>query len=238
MKAAKFYLAVAVPALVWSVLARFRAIFIFPRCHEFPQLCHPSLISWPDAGVFRLQSSLANQLSYVTQNLSGALAAVLLLVFYLRALKRNEMNPESALRNALTDLWTLLQAMFWNGVFLEATRILVQRPRPFVYSSPEGLGENAAHYTSFYSGHTSFAAAMFAASLCILMQRKASRHYLVGSWAIASSFVFLTALFRVLAGRHFVTDVVAGLCAGITVGVAVAYYQPGSRALRASAGRA
>src|SRR6185437_1761966 len=84
-----------------------------------------------------------------------------------------------------------------------------------------GLGQNVSHYTSFYSGHTSFASAMLALGLLILMVRAASRNAVAVFACLSSGLVFSTALLRILAGRHFITDVLAGLIFGVLTALAV-----------------
>ncbi|NDD93043.1 phosphatase PAP2 family protein, partial [bacterium] len=75
------------------------------------------------------------------------------------------------------------------------------------------------HYTSFYSGHTSFAAL---ASTCAVISALNARPAL--RWSVLSLGVLLTSFtgaFRVIAGRHFITDVVFGALAGAAIALAV-----------------
>ena len=96
------------------------------------------------------------------------------------------LNLASAALAASTDILIIVDAVFTNGAVNELTRLAVQRPRPFVYANPQGEGGNPAHYTSFYSGHTSFAAVSLMSLLLILAGRGVRRSWL---YAIGSLWV-------------------------------------------------
>jgi undecaprenyl-diphosphatase len=105
----------------------------------------------------------------------------------------------------------------------ELSHLVTHRPRPFVYQNPAVRGTEAAHYTSFYSGHTSFVAAMSMGLLLCLFRRMAPTAALP-FWAAAGQALMLaTAINRIFAGRHFASDVIAGAVAGALVAVFVAY---------------
>jgi membrane-associated phospholipid phosphatase len=123
----------------------------------------------------------------------------------------------------------LLRAAAINGVFLEWTRILIQRPRPYV---PEkvllGIGQlNASDFTSFYSGHTSFCFAALVTLAYSARDVNLSTVELRGACSSLTRKVLLvgtglsicTGVMRILAGRHFVSDVLAGAIMGIAAGM-------------------
>jgi undecaprenyl-diphosphatase len=116
--------------------------------------------------------------------------------------------------NLGSDLVVYLQTISWNGLLTEISHIVSQRPRPFVFSNPTERGIDPAHYTSFYSGHTSFAAATGTCGFLLLMRAGAPLALLLLSFASTQALILSTAYFRILAGRHFLTDVLCGAIAG------------------------
>lgn len=192
----------------WYSGFRARASVIAMACGENPSSCHPNSLNPLDRwGLVRDYDWLSDHLSYWTQDASAVLA---LGVFFLLAPAR---------RVAWTHVLLLLQSTFINGALLEAIRLLVQRPRPFVYVDPTAQGWAHAHYTSFYSGHTSFAAlAGTCAVLASLDARPVTRRLVT---ALAVLLAASTGLLRVAASRHFITDVIFGAAAGLAVAVAV-----------------
>ncbi|MEN9722042.1 MAG: hypothetical protein RJB38_28 [Pseudomonadota bacterium] len=148
----------------------------------------------------------ADHLSYWTQDLAGVLAISTAWYF-------SKSRKEGAIKTLL-----LLQCTFINGALIEFTRLAVQRPRPFVYFDPLGQGHAVAHYTSFYSGHTSFAALASTCAVLFCLDSKKSTRITIG--AIAVSLTVLTGALRVLASRHFISDVIFG--AFIATGIALA----------------
>jgi len=118
-----------------------------------------------------------------------------------------------------TDLLMLAESNLLCGGITQLSKGLFQRPRPFVYrSDPAGkpLGRDA--FRSFISGHTS--AAFNGAVLAGVVYSKrhpgsASRKTV---WAAGLTLAAATGTCRVLAGRHFPTDVLAGAAAGALTG--------------------
>jgi membrane-associated phospholipid phosphatase len=90
--------------------------------------------------------------------------------------------------------------------------------------NPAHEGMNQAHYISFYSGHTSFSSAMNTAIFLILLAHRVPLWAMLLSFISMESLVFSTAYFRILAGRHFLTDVICGACAGALVAWTVVWY--------------
>lgn len=164
-----------------------------------------------------MASRKADSLSFRTQSITGYLAAISPPTWLAIATLSGSMTPLGSLRAAGTDLVLTLQSIAWNGVATESARLLAQRPRPFVYSNPSVLGADPANYTSFYSGHTSFTAAAATATVLSMIRRRAPLWLTMIIFLASATLVFLTGLFRVLAGRHFTTDVLVGAVAGVLV---------------------
>lgn len=170
------------------------------------------------------ENSAADGASYFTQNLSGvyALCSLLLLSAFLYFSKR--LSQREVFGAFLIDLSILLQTIGWNGVFTELSHFISQRPRPFVFLDPLTRGLDPSHFTSFYSGHTSFSAAATLGVILMLFRRKAPPLLCFLSIAIAEVLIFSTAYFRILAGRHFLTDVLSGGVAGTAIACLLGFF--------------
>jgi len=185
-----------------------RASVIALACTHEPASCTPESINPLDRwGLVRDYDWLSDHLSYWTQDASAVLAVAA--IFLLSPVRRH----------AWAHLTLLLQCTFINGALIEAVRLVVQRPRPFVYFDPQQYGAAPAHYTSFYSGHTSFAAlACACAVLASLDARPAIRRLVLG---LALLLTASTGLLRVTGSRHFITDVAFGALIGVAIAIAV-----------------
>jgi membrane-associated phospholipid phosphatase len=212
-----------VPALVWAAAFRARPAVIEPRCANDPQACAQETVFLPDQLALGLESGKADSVSFIAQDWSGYLALAIPAVWVLGRLAARGLSPAAALASIGTDAVLLLQGALWNGTVNETIRLLVQRPRPFVYADPGRLGQDPAHYTSFYSGHTSFSAVAGTSLVLALVSRGAPAWLAAVAAAGASGLVFVTALTRVLAGRHFVTDVLMGALFGALIALAIGY---------------
>jgi membrane-associated phospholipid phosphatase len=221
-----FWLVLA-PLAAWAGIFHLREEVIRPRCSDAPQLCHPDSILLPaDRAAVLLQSSRADTLSFTTQYLAGIFALLVPMIWVLARRHRTEAGEGSVVRDLATDFVLFLHVSIWNGLFTEAIRLLVQRPRPFVYADPARLGADASHYTSFISGHTSFSAAAATWMVLAVLGRGAGARTLAPLMLAGAMLVFLTGLFRVLAGRHFFTDVLAAAVVGAAVALGVRLAHP------------
>lgn len=103
------------------------------------------------------------------------------------------------------------------------TKYGFRRPRPYVYSTDFQIDQtiNKAGRASFVSGHTSFASSnsFFAAAL---FHRAYPNSPLVPYVYITASAVpIITGIYRVEAGKHFYSDVIAGMITGACVATLV-----------------
>jgi len=202
--------------VAWLVLVKLRPMIILPHCAADPSLCAPSGINPLDRFAMGGNSSLAEDLSTATQWVMGFFAFVLPWIFWL------PRRVQGRWILALEDFLTIAQVVALNGFLTELTRLVVQRPRPYVYENPTFYGQELQNYTSFVSGHTSFSTATAAALVVILVYRRASRRLVVTTATLGGLIAIATAVFRVFAGRHFVTDVLAGSLCGLLSAAAVA----------------
>ncbi len=99
---------------------------------------------------------------------------------------------------------------------------LANRTRPYVYNPDVPLEERTGHdsKTSFFSGHTSNAAAFsfFFAKVLSDYHPNMKTGLKVAMWTVAVAVPASTAYLRVKSGKHFNTDVIAGFVVGATTG--------------------
>lgn len=204
-------LMVALPAVLWTAGVYLRKIWIFPRCAHSPQQCSSENIPWIDSLSAKTVWMPADFLSFVTQDSAAVWAMIFPLLW---VCKKYGPSWKERSRIFLMDWLILLQTTLWNGLLTESTRLWVQRPRPFVFAEPHRFGADPSNYTSFYSGHTSFTAAAALFCLLTLIRHRAPRSWVSLGAGISFTLMFLTALFRVLSERHFITDTLAGMFGG------------------------
>ncbi len=94
------------------------------------------------------------------------------------------------------------------------------RYRPFVYGdkAPLSARTNLDATRSFFSGHAAFAASGFIFSASVFSDYFPESKYKTAVWAAAITGSVATAVLRVTGGKHFPTDVAAGLAWGATIG--------------------
>ncbi len=99
-------------------------------------------------------------------------------------------------------------------------KVLTQRIRPYCYDESSPISEKTTVNSklSFYSGHTSTAAAMsvFVAKVFSDYLSNADVKFVI--WASAVVYPALTGLLRVDSGNHFFTDILMGYITGALVG--------------------
>ena len=161
-----------------------------------------------DRGATNQFSTNADQISDVT--LAGNVALLGLLTVGTKPIRQ--------------DIFTV-GVMYFETVLLangiqRSVKNIVQRTRPFVYNPAAPLAEklNRNARQSFFSGHTTnaFATAVFTGEVF--------GHYFPGSglkpvvWAGSLGLATATAVLRYEAGKHYLTDLLAGAAFGALVG--------------------
>jgi membrane-associated phospholipid phosphatase len=124
-------------------------------------------------------------------------------------------------RPVFEDLLILGEAMAWSSALnlnVRATRV---HPRPFVYNPDAPAAERAEGQASgsFYSGHASevFVGAVYlAVSYPLRHPEFEHRGWL---WAGSLAAATTAATLRVVAGKHFPSDVLAGAAMGTLIGL-------------------
>ncbi len=135
----------------------------------------------------------------------------------------NKLN--TTWENYLIESTIILESFLINNFFTTVAKYSIRRPRPYLYqdgvtkeelTDPEGS-------VSFYSGHSSnsFAVATTFATIFSKKFEKIWQKSLI--WGVPLSIATLIALMRVEAGKHFYTDILAGMLVGVSVGYLVPY---------------
>lgn len=136
--------------------------------------------------------------------------------------------------DALGPAVVLAESAAVTGLAVDLTKRAVGRPRPY-WSMSDGVGlaeakADADAFRSFPSGHTALTA-----SLAFTAARMADDADLAPAWVGYTGAGALTvgmASMRVLAGKHFPTDVAAGAAIGAGVGLLVpALHRPDGEAV-------
>ncbi len=171
-----------------------------------PGSCPAASVNPFDRVALDLHSQLAGVTSDVTVALSVAVPAVA---------DGLRLGFSPALRE---DLTVLTETLAVNAALVTGVKYLVQRPLPVTYARLYDLPNQAQGYRSFYSGHTSTAVAALTASAWTLQFRDGPQAW---PWVVTGVVGASVAAERVLAGRHFPSDVLVGAAAGFAVGTAI-----------------
>ena len=110
-----------------------------------------------------------------------------------------------------------------NYAATEFVKKSVQRPRPFVYgsSAPSGDYFSPDARKSFFSGHSSTAAANAVFFAKVWSDYHPHSKWKPWIWGLASALPLYTAWQRIEAGKHFPSDVLAGLAVGASLGYTI-----------------
>ncbi len=126
-------------------------------------------------------------------------------------------------RDALVDALLIVEAMVASQALNQAVKFAAGRERPFVAQlSPAEKAltdEPADNDLSFFSGHTSYAFSLVAATATVLRAR-GYRHW----WAVlvaGAPLAVTTAVLRIVGDKHYFTDVVTGAAIGTLFGVGI-----------------
>jgi membrane-associated phospholipid phosphatase len=169
--------------------------------------CDPSGLWGIDRAVIGPLNRDASRISDV--GLLGTVTAAGLLTWGQRSGEGGDLQRD--------DLVVLAQALTAAGALMEWLKVLASRPRPVLYASDSTAYGVADNGLSFPSGHASQTFAAAAAYASILHRRGTlDRHRteIVALFSLAAA----TGALRVMAHKHFPTDVLAGAALGTAVG--------------------
>jgi membrane-associated phospholipid phosphatase len=168
--------------------------------------------------------------SYVLQNSTGVAALAAPMLYQGALLVLGKATPQLAAATVGVDLVIFLQSWFINGALNESARIMIGRARPYLYAGPGNspavesqLFSDPQNYTSFYSGHTSFVTVACIYLFLTLLGRGAPSSLLIGWGLLSECLIVSTGVFRILAGRHFLSDVLVAIVMGSLTALVVAW---------------
>jgi membrane-associated phospholipid phosphatase len=166
--------------------------------------CHPAEVNALDRHVIGNHSAAADTIS----NISVYVIPVAPL-----ALDALDVGWSKTL---LEDTVVYGETLAVSGALVTITKTIVQRPRPYLYAL--GAVGGPADYSSFYSGHTTLAFAVLTAASMTYELRHGPSPW---PWVITAILGTSVAAERVIAGKHFYTDVAVGAVTGVAVGLLI-----------------
>jgi len=110
-----------------------------------------------------------------------------------------------------------------NASLTYFTKTVANRPRPYAYHSSTGavMLRGKEPLRSFFSGHTSFAAASMFFMAKVYADYHPHNKWRFAMWTAAATVPAVSGLLRVRAGKHFPTDVAVGYAVGAATGYLV-----------------
>lgn len=137
-------------------------------------------------------------------------------------------RPPDAVRGYLQDALILSEVFVLNAGLNTLFKYAVRRPRPFLYDAdmdavPLSERQDSDAGLSFYSQHSSSAFAMATAGSYLFMLRHPESKWVVPIWIVSEGLAATTAAMRVLAGKHFISDVLVGAVVGSAMGLLIPY---------------
>ncbi|MEZ4379740.1 MAG: phosphatase PAP2 family protein [Nannocystaceae bacterium] len=126
-------------------------------------------------------------------------------------------------RSYAKDFAVLAEVATVNFALTNVVKFAVLRPRPYTYGldgSDRDPTEGDAQL-SFYSGHTSTAFAMATAYSYLFQARHPTSKWRAPVWVLSYGLASTTGVMRVVAGKHFWSDVIVGAIAGSAIGLAI-----------------
>ncbi|MGB3801571.1 MAG: phosphatase PAP2 family protein [Lewinella sp.] len=128
-----------------------------------------------------------------------------------------------ARRKGLVLATLLAETMLANDGLTKASKIIVQRSRPYTYNRSVSFeakrGEDSRQ--SFVSGHTSNTAALSFFTAKVFHDLYPDSRWRSVVWAAAATVPLVTGYARYRAGKHFPTDIAAGYALGAALGILV-----------------
>lgn len=136
---------------------------------------------------------------------------------------------ERSVQTGLVDAIMYAETVSLTLALTNVVKMAVRRPRPIAYVEAEAHKNDAVPYSnsstdsslSFFSGHASMTGAIGATATYLAFARSP------GTWrpwvtlSLATTVSTFTSIYRVRAGKHFPTDVLAGTFAGAGIGIVV-----------------
>ncbi|MDR3606707.1 MAG: phosphatase PAP2 family protein [Oligoflexia bacterium] len=212
-----------VPMILWIAALYARPLLIHPSCSA-SNPCSQFKVFWLDQPSIGNLSGDADFYSYFAQNMTAVIAVLMPFLYQVSVMISGRVGSAIAFKAAMTDLLIFIQTWFLNGFFTECGRLFSGRARPYLYGrgvDPK-LFLDPQNYTSFYSGHTSFVSAACIYLMLTLFGRGAPAWLLIGCGVLSECLITTTGVFRILAGRHFLSDVLVAIVMGSLTALLIA----------------
>ncbi len=118
-----------------------------------------------------------------------------------------------------------VETLLLNFGATNLTKSAVRRPRPFMFDPsdeiPMSLKMKKSAQYSFFSGHTSFTAAMSFLTAKLHHDLYPDSKASPVIWGLAATIPAITGMQRIRGGKHFLTDVLAGYAVGAAIGILI-----------------
>ena len=127
-------------------------------------------------------------------------------------------------RNHFGQMATLYgEALLITGGITRLTKTIFLRPRPLLYNENVSLADKQKldNRYSFFSGHTSLTTMHYFLAAKVFSDFYPDSRWKPYVWGVAITVPALTGAFRVIGGKHFVTDVAVGYGVGALIGYLV-----------------
>jgi membrane-associated phospholipid phosphatase len=179
--------------------------------------CDPLDVNWLDRKVVGNRSEAAGLVSDIG---AGTVVALPLL---LGAIDTLVTRPEDGWLGYGKDVLILVETLSFTMGATTTVKLLVQRPRPYVYDSTVNDEDKLDAYSSlsFPSAHTSYSFSMATAYSYLYMKRHPDSPVVIPMWIGTYALASTVAILRTEAGDHFYTDVIAGAVLGIGLGLLI-----------------
>lgn len=198
-------------AVLWGSFHTFRPKLYRLDCHLNPSSCLTESINVLDRSCLNFRIPNA---SFLSDHLQTVALIFALLIPGLSLYFSKTFNKKTV----TSYLVHLLQAIILNGILTETIRLIIQRPRPFLFNTPPPLDAFLLpmSYTSFVSGHTSFAAVCMGSVFFFIQPWKKTKSigYTLFISLLINFPVIMMGILRVGCHRHFVTDTIGGAISG------------------------
>lgn len=129
----------------------------------------------------------------------------------------------NTLLNTLNDVTIIYESALTAMALSGLATLSASRPRPLVYGTkaPEDVRNSPSGSLSFISGHTTCAFALSTSTFWTIYRRHGSGAYAWTTLAVGTAVASSVAVGRVMAGKHFPTDVLTGAAVGASVGTLI-----------------
>jgi hypothetical protein len=136
----KELLSVLIVLLAWAAAVHLRPRLMGLECLSSPTACTKSSILAIDRFVVDQHSARADQLSEIGEIISTLFAALVLFGLGVSSIWNKSRSWRETVTHQLSGLLFIFEVVALNGFFTEIARLLIQRPRPFVFTNPGVLG--------------------------------------------------------------------------------------------------